>query len=145
MDRVAPACQVGAALLDADHRLMAEIATGTAVLLGDRGAQQAQCAGLVPDVAIHLPRLAPAFEMWRPFLGDEFRRQIAKHPVLIGHPDRHGAGSFQRLRASSSELKRRRRWANVSSSITLSKFSKRNDSASPSSSPASAAKRRRRR
>jgi hypothetical protein len=86
MDGIAPACQVGAALFQTDHRLMAKIAACAAICLGDGGAEQAQLARLLPGLAVHDPGLAPARVMGPPFIIDEFRCHLAEHPVLVGHP-----------------------------------------------------------
>ena len=121
VDAEAPAREVGAGVLHEDHRVVAEVAAGAAVLLGDRGAEEADLAGLVPGLAVHHALGAPGVEAGRPAFGDEVAGELGEHAVLVGHPGRgerrdHQKASAGRDITGSAPDRMRARWSAVAGS-----------------------------
>ena len=72
-------------MTDEERReMLAELAAGTAVLLGEPGAEKAGRAGLAPRLAIHHPRLGPLLLVGRDLLGDELPELGAELIVVLG-------------------------------------------------------------
>ncbi len=84
--------EVGAALLQQDHRLVAEIAAAATVLFRQADAQQAVGTGVAPGVRAHQAGLAKLGRARHPAIVHEASHAVLQHAVLLGHPDRREKG-----------------------------------------------------
>ena len=82
---------LAADLLD-DDRLVADVAAQSAVLGRYIGAQQADLAGLGPEVAIDEVLFAPAGVIGDDLVFDEAARSVAEELELVVHPGGSGVG-----------------------------------------------------
>jgi hypothetical protein len=86
VDHVAEARDTAPAHLLDDDRLVPRIAADATVLVRDVGAEQADLACLVPEVAIHVVLLAPARVVRHDLVLDEASRGVAEHFQFVVHP-----------------------------------------------------------
>ena len=88
MQRRAEGVEAGEREFPVDHRLMGEAATGTAIFLGHRRAQQAGDASLGPHLAVVDAGRVPAVDMGDEFIGDEAPRLLLEQDQVLAHPRR---------------------------------------------------------
>src|SRR5262249_6569910 len=88
VQRRAEGVHAGQAVGAIDHRLMAEVAAGAAILLGDHGAQQPGLAGLGPDLARIDFLLVPLLEMRHELGLEESVGLLLEEGMLLRHPGR---------------------------------------------------------
>ncbi len=88
VDIVAPAFLQDTRLLLGDGHLVQDAATGAAVLLRDRRAEQADLARLHPELPVDEPLLGPLGHLRRGFPLEKLPRHIPQRPQLVGHPRR---------------------------------------------------------
>ncbi len=86
VQRTAKAGLAGGGLGQDQGGLVAEVATGAAVLFGHRGAQEAVGTGFAPGFAVHHALSAPGLVLRTPLLLEEAGGRFQQHGVLIGHP-----------------------------------------------------------
>ncbi|MCY1440619.1 hypothetical protein D9M71_569030 [compost metagenome] len=73
-------------LLLEEHRQVGEVAAAAAVFLGHVQRQQAQLAGLVPELAVDVVLLVPALQVRLDFLGEEAPHVVAEELQVGVHP-----------------------------------------------------------
>src|SRR5580700_11088370 len=65
---------------------MQDVAARAAVLLGHRGAKQADPARLDPEFPVDVPLLGPLGHLRRGFALEELPRHLTQVPQFVGHP-----------------------------------------------------------
>ena len=92
VQRGAPGAVADAGLLLDEHGLVGEGAATSAVLLGDRDAEQTHLAGLAPQLAVDLLVLDETLDVGLDLLLAEGAGEIAEVVEVLVHPGRTAAG-----------------------------------------------------